>query len=197
MLRADTATARQCRRDPGRRRAAGAAAQSRPRRRLRGHPVRTRLRTDMVDHSVAGRALTPVTAQVEPGRLRFFRETTGERNPVYSNADAARAAGYAAVPVPPTYLFCLEMMDAEQAFEFLDILGADLSQVLHGEQRFTYRAPVMVGDTLRFEPRIASVTDKKGGAMTLAVVETRVTNQHGVHVADCSRTVVVLNKVAA
>ncbi len=33
--------------------------------------------------------------------------------------------------------------------------------------------------------------------MTLAVVETRVTNQHGVHVADCARTVVVLNKVAA
>ena len=38
------------------------------------------------------------------------------------------------------------------------------SSVLHGEQRFTYRAPVMVGDTLRFEPRIASITDKKGGA---------------------------------
>jgi acyl dehydratase len=89
------------------------------------------------------------------------------------------------------------MMDAEQAFEFLDVLGADLAQVLHGEQRFAYRAPVMVGDTLLFEPRIAGVTDKKGGAMTLAVVETRVTNQHGVHVADCSRTVVVLNKVAA
>ena len=71
---------------------------------------------------------------------------------------------------------------------------ADLAQVLHGEQRFAYRAPVMVGDTLRFEPRIAGITDKKGGAMTLAVVETRVTNQHGVHVADCTRTVVVLNK---
>jgi acyl dehydratase len=89
------------------------------------------------------------------------------------------------------------MMDAEQPLEFLTVLGADLAQLLHGEQRFTYRAPVMVGDTLRFEPHIASITDKKGGAMTLAVVETRVTNQHGVHVADCSRTVVVLNKVAA
>lgn len=151
----------------------------------------------MVDHSVVGRRLTPVTAQVEPGRLRFFRETLGESNPVYNDDAVAKAAGYAATPVPPTYLFCLEMMDAEQAFEFLDVLGADLKQVLHGEQRFTYHAPVMVGDTLRFEPRIGSITDKKGGAMTLAVVETRVTNQHGVHVADCSRTVVVLNKVAA
>jgi acyl dehydratase len=151
----------------------------------------------MVDHSAVGRRLTPVTAHVEPGRLRFFRETIGESNPVYNDTAAAQAAGFAAIPVPPTYLFCLEMMDAEQAFEFLDVIGADLAQILHGEQRFTYRAPVMLGDTLLFEPRIAAITDKKGGAMTLAVVETKVTNQHGVHVADCARTVVILNKVAA
>lgn len=151
----------------------------------------------MVDHSAVGRRLASVTARVEPGRLRFFRETLGETNPLYSDDDAAKAVGYAGTPVPPTYLFCLEMMDAAQAFEFLDVLGADLSQILHGEQRFTYKAPVLVGDTLLFEPRIAAITDKKGGAMTLAVVETRVTNQHGVHVADCARTVVILNKVAA
>lgn len=151
----------------------------------------------MVNHSAVGRRLSPVTAQVEPGRLRFFRETLGESNPVYTDAAVAKAAGFDATPVPPTYLFCLEMMDAKQAFEFLDVLGADLAQILHGEQRFTYKALVTVGDTLLFEPRIASVTDKKGGAMTLAVVETRVTNQHGVHVADCARTVVILNKVAA
>ncbi len=102
----------------------------------------------MVDHSAVGRRLAPVTAHVEPGRLRFFRETLGESNPVYNDAAAAKAAGYAATPVPPTYLFCLEMMDAEQAFEFLTVLGADLAQVLHGEQRFAYKAPVMVGDTL-------------------------------------------------
>jgi len=151
----------------------------------------------MVDHSAVGRRLASVTARVEPGQLRFFRATLGEANPVYSDAEAAKAAGYAATPVPPTYLFCLEMMGSEHAFEFLDIIGADLSQILHGEQRFSYKAPVMLGDTLRFEPRIAAITDKKGGAMTLAVIETRVTNQHGAHVADCARTVVILNKVAA
>ena len=69
---------------PGRWRAPGAAAQPRSRRRLRRHPLRTRLRPDMVDHSVVGRSLAPVTAHVEPGRLRFFRETLGERNPVYT-----------------------------------------------------------------------------------------------------------------
>lgn len=65
--------------------------------------------------------------------------------------------------------------------------------MLHGEQSFLYRAPVVVGDTLTFSSRVTSVTDKKGGAMTLIVVETAVTNQDGIHVADVSRTIVVRN----
>lgn len=139
----------------------------------------------MVDQSAVGRSFTPVTARVEPGRLRFFLNTLGEENPVYRNGDAP--------PVPPTYLFCLEMMDATEPFEFLNALGIDLARVLHGEQRFDYHAPVLVGDTLTFRPKVTSVTDKKGGAMTLIVVETAITNQDGVHVADAARTIVVRN----
>jgi acyl dehydratase len=147
----------------------------------------------MVDQSAVGRAFTPVIARVEPGRLRFFLDTIGETNPLYRDESAVRAVGYAAAPVPPTYLFCLEMMDAVEPFEFLAALDIDLARVLHGEQRFDYHAPVAVGDTVTFKPRVTSVTEKKGGAMTLVVVETEVTNQHGTHVADISRTVVVRN----
>jgi len=147
----------------------------------------------MVDRSAIGRSFTPVTARVEPGRLRYFLNTLGEQNPVYRDEAAARAAGYSATPVPPTYLFCLELMDAERPFEFLTELNIDLARVLHGEQRFSYHAPVVVGDTLTFRSRVTDVTDKKGGAMTMVVVETAVTNQHGAHVADTARTIVVRN----
>jgi N-terminal half of MaoC dehydratase len=147
----------------------------------------------MVDQSAVGRSFTPVTARVEPGRLRYFLDTLKETNPVYREDEPARAQGYAAQPVPPTYLFCLEMMDATTPFEFMTSLDIDIARVLHGEQSFLYHAPVVVGDTLTFKPRVASVTDKKGGAMTLIVVETPVTNQHGVVVAETSRTIVVRN----
>lgn len=147
----------------------------------------------MVDQSAVGHRFTPVTAHVEPGRLRYFFETLGESNPVYRDAAAAKAAGYKGIPIPPTYLFCLEMLDNEKPFEFLTSLDIDLGKVLHGEQSFTYHAPVVVGDTLTFSPRVTGVTDKKGGAMTLIVVETAVTNQDGVHVADTARTIVVRN----
>lgn len=151
----------------------------------------------MVDQSAVGRSFAPVTARVEPGRLRYFLNTLAEQNPVYRDEQAARAHGYAGTPVPPTYLFCLEMMDNERPFEFLTELKIDLARVLHGEQRFTYHAPVVVGDTLTFKSRVTGVTDKKGGAMTMVAVETEVTNQDGVRVADTARTIVVRNQELA
>lgn len=147
----------------------------------------------MLDQSAVGRCFTPVTAHVEPGRLRFFLDTIGETNPIYRDEAAARAAGYKTTPVPPTYLFCLEMMDAAEPFEYLTALGIDLNRVLHGEQRFDYHAPVVLGDTLTFNPRVTGVAEKKGGAMTLLVVEAEVTNQEGVRVANAVRTIVVRN----
>ncbi len=47
----------------------------------------------MVDQSAVGRSFTPVTAHVEPGRLRYFFDTLKETNPVYRDAEAARAQG--------------------------------------------------------------------------------------------------------
>jgi len=151
----------------------------------------------MVDRSAIGRGFTPVKARVEPGRLRYFFDTLGETNPVYRDADAARAAGYAAIPIPPTYLFCLEMMDAERPFEFLDALDIDIARVLHGEQHFSYHAPVVVGDTLTFTSRVSDVADKKGGALTIINVTTDVTNQDGRKVAETVRAIVVRNAAAS
>jgi acyl dehydratase len=147
----------------------------------------------MVDQSAVGRSFTPVTARVEPGRLRYFVNTIGERNPIYRDAQVAGTEGYSAIPAPPTYLFCLEMLDSDNPFEFLTELEINLTRILHGEQSFTYHAPVVVGDTITFRSRVTGVTDKKGGAMTMVVLVTEVTNQHGVRVAETARTVVVLN----
>lgn len=151
----------------------------------------------MVDRSAVGHCFAPVSARVEHGRLRYFLNTLGEQNLVYRDAEAARAAGFAGTPAPPTYLFCLEMLDADDPFEMFEVLDIDLARVLHGEQSFVYHAPVLLGDTLTFRPRVAGVTEKKGGALTLIVIACEVTNQDGVHVADVSRTIVVRNEVAA
>jgi acyl dehydratase len=147
----------------------------------------------MVDASAIGMTFEPTHARVEPGRLRFFLDTLGETNPVYRDREAAKQAGFVERPIPPTYLICLELMDSEKPFEMLDTLKIDISHVLHGEQRFSYRAPVCVDDELTFRSSVTDVQQKKGGALTIVDVTTRVANQHGETVADCVRVLVVRN----
>jgi acyl dehydratase len=147
----------------------------------------------MVDASAIGMTFEPTHARVEPGRLRFFLDTLGETNPVYRDREAAKQAGFAERPVPPTYLICLELMDSEKPFEILEALKIDISRVLHGEQRFSYRAPVCVGDELTFRSSITDVQQKKGGALTIVDVTTHVVNRRGETVADCVRVLVVRN----
>jgi acyl dehydratase len=147
----------------------------------------------MVDSSAIGMAFPVSHARVEPGRLKFFLETLGEANPIYVDEKAAKEAGFAKRPIPPTYLFCLEFLDGDDPLKVFEALRIDIARVLHGEQKFIYRTPVYVGDELTFRSTVTGVQDKKGGALTLVDVATAVANQHGETVADCVRVVVVRN----
>lgn len=146
----------------------------------------------MIDKSHIGHALPAFEVEVEQGRLRFFAKATGQTDPVYADEVAARAAGHPGLPVPPTFLFCLEMESPNPA-AMRELLKIDIGRVLHGEQRFDYHAMAYAGDRLRFEPRIADIYDKKNGALEFVVRETRVTNQHGQAVADLRCVTVVRN----
>ena len=146
----------------------------------------------MLDKSFIGHTLPAFNVPVEASRLRFFAKAIGQTDPVYTDDDAARAAGHAALPVPPTYLFCLEM-DGPNPNAVRELLGIDIARILHGEQRFTYHAPCHAGDVLRFEQRIVDIYDKKGGALDFVARETKVSNHRGEHIADLHCVTVVRN----
>ena len=147
----------------------------------------------MVDASVVGLTLPSTHARVEHERLERFLDALGETNPIYRDRAAAEAAGFSDRPIPPTYLFCLPMLESENPFAILQKLEVDLARVLHGEQSFAYRAPVHVGDALSFTPTIVAVREKKGGALTMIDVATRVVNGRGEEVADLVHVIVVRN----
>jgi N-terminal half of MaoC dehydratase len=86
-----------------------------------------------LDTTQSGKTLPPVTMTVDAGRLRFFANAIGETDPVYFDVDAAKAAGHPGLPVPPSFLFGVEL-EGDDPFAFLSALGADLWFVLHGEQ---------------------------------------------------------------
>jgi acyl dehydratase len=144
----------------------------------------------MIDRQYIGHCMPPFSASVERGRLRFFAKAIGESNPVYTDESAARAAGHPGLPVPPTFLFCLEMESPDPA-AIRNLLGLDYRRLLHGEQGFTYHRMAYAGDVLSFEQRIEDIYDKKGGALEFVLRKTRVTNQRNEHVADL-RTVTVM-----
>lgn len=146
----------------------------------------------MIDHQHIGRRFAPTTADVEKGRLRFFAKAIGETDPVYTDEAAAQAAGYASLPVPPTFLFSLEM-EKPDPFAWLGEVGMDIARILHGEQSFTYHRPACAGDTLRFASHIEDIYEKKGGALSFVVKTTQVTNQRGEHVAELRACIVHRN----
>jgi acyl dehydratase len=144
----------------------------------------------MIDRQFIGHTMPAFEVFVEKGRLKFFAKATGQTDPVYTDEAAARAAGHPALPVPPTFLFCLEMESPDPA-AIRNLLGMDYRKLLHGEQGFTFHRMAYAGDVLRFEQRIEDIYDKKGGALEFVLRKTRVSNQRGEHVADL-RAVTVL-----
>lgn len=143
-----------------------------------------------LDTQYIGHRFEPFSAEVEKGRLKFFATAIGQTDPVYSDEAAAKRAGHPGLPVPPTFLFCLEM-ESPNPGALRELLQIPVPKILHGEQRFTYHAMAFAGDTLHFEQRIADIYAKKGGLLEFIVRETRVTNQHGTPVADLHGITVV------
>jgi acyl dehydratase len=146
----------------------------------------------MIDRKHVGKTRGPHTTEVEKGRLRFFAKTIGETNPIYSDERTAKIAGYPSLPAPPTFTFCLEQ-DVPNPLQFLESIGIDMRKVLHGEQSFTYHAPVCAGDKITLETRISDIYEKKGGALEFIVLDTACRNQNGVLVAEQRSVVVVRN----
>ncbi len=135
----------------------------------------------MADTSMIGKSLSPVRYTVERGKIREFVLAIGETNPVYTDAAAAQAAGYADVIAPPTLP---TVFDTWGGFDFPGLcsaLGINPLRLLHGEQEYEYRAPVHPGDVITGVPKLVDVAHRQGssGPLTLITLETQYTNQRG------------------
>jgi len=144
---------------------------------------------------VVGRPTGRSTVTVERGPVTRFAEAVTESSPIYRDVEAARAAGFDGVPVPPTYFFSAAghwgafpeaqpadaQPDSNPTMEIIGQLMANGGMVLHGEQEFTYHRPVVVGETLRSEGKVADLYEKAAGerTMTFLVTETEYRDTEG------------------
>ena len=147
----------------------------------------------MIDRRHIGASGPERVIDVERGLLYLFCQAIGETNPIYLDPEAARKAGYPAIPAPPTYAQCLISLAPKVADLVLSMEGVDLKRMLHGEQAFTYHHPMFVGDQITFQQRIADIYDKKGGALEFVVLETVARNQKGERCVTMLTTAVIRN----
>ena len=146
----------------------------------------------MAATDIVGKVYDPFSVEVEKGRIAFFARSIGATDPIHFDEAAARTAGYRGIVAPPTFGFSIAM-DANQSFMVLDELGIDKTRTVHGEQGFVYYDDICAGDIISGRQRVAESYDKKGGALTFIVTETRLDNQLGQHVCDLRTVIVVRN----
>jgi acyl dehydratase len=101
-----------------------------------------------LDPALVGRSYPP-SAVYEVGRAKIaeFAAAIGDPDPVYRDAEAARAAGHPDVIAPPTFAIVVSLQAAMSVLDDPEV-ALDYSRVVHGEQRFTHHRPIRAGDRL-------------------------------------------------
>jgi acyl dehydratase len=139
-----------------------------------------------------GKPLTPKTAEVTRAKIRELATAIGDNNPIYHDVAAAKAAGYQDLPLPLTFPTTFNFWGRLPAGAEPEDLGMPKVGGLHGEEEYTYLAPIYPGDELTGVNRLVDVAEKQGrsGTMEFGTLETIYTNQHGQEVLKV-RTVVI------
>ena len=147
----------------------------------------------MIDKKHIGYEFLPITVPVEEGRLKFIAKALGETRDIYTDPDAAKAAGLPGLLAPPTLPFMLEI-DALDLVNFMALLGETLEKLLHGEENFSYYAPIYAGEKITVRKTITDIIDKKEGTLQFVISDNTFTNQDGKIVAETRTNYVFRHK---
>lgn len=137
---------------------------------------------------VVGRPTGAAKVLVERGPLEKFAASVHDNNAVYRDESAAEAAGFEAIPAPPTYGFSAMQYWGKFGEDqppdptggtnpLAEIMGGLMAKggiILHGEQEFVYHRPIVAGDVLTCEGKVTDLYSKEsssGKVMTFLVTE--------------------------
>ncbi len=115
-----------------------------------------------IDVSFVGREYAPTPPyRVSREKIREFALAVGDADPAYLDPGVARGLGYADVIAPPTFAIVVTMPAGHQV-TFDPELGLDYSRVVHGEQLFTHRRPLVAGDEVQVVVHVDSIRSAGG-----------------------------------
>ena len=129
-----------------------------------------------LNRSLKGKEYQEVTFEVTRPEVVAFAEAIGEGNPIYRDAEAAKTAGYPEQVAPPTFITRIQIMTSGQVVLDQE-LGLDYTRVVHGEQQYDWRRPLVVGDLVTTTPRLADIYAK--GPNEFLVIEADIKDRSG------------------
>ena len=141
-----------------------------------------------MDTSKIGKSYPAFEYEVGREKIREYANAVGETNPVYTDREAAKAAGFRDVVAPPMFAVVYSagamgpaVLDPELAINFM--------MMLHGSQEFVWSEPVCAGDTITTTATVKDLREEDG--RRFYVFESVSTNQDGKETARGTWTNIV------
>jgi acyl dehydratase len=127
---------------------------------------------------------------VERGAVKKFAEAIGDLHPIYFDEETGRNSRYKYNIAPPTF---------PRTFDYGVIEGLNLPNkgLIHGEQTFHYKRPLVVGEELLCYSEVKKYFEKKGnfGEMGFLVLESFGEDLAGNVIVSSTSTVVISEAV--
>jgi acyl dehydratase len=144
----------------------------------------------MVNPEIIGKTY-PTTDVYIVGREKireFALATFHPENSPSVSLDASKAAGHSDLVAPPTFAIVLQQQSLEMVISDPEA-ELDFSRVVHGDQGFSYRRPIIAGDELTSQLSVESVKELAGNQMISFL--TKIFDSTGDVIAEASSTLVV------
>lgn len=115
--------------------------------------------------SFAGRSY-PATPAYSVGRekIREFAAAVKATHSSHYDTSAAQSLGYADVVAPPTFAVLIAQRAEAQLIEDPEA-GIDFTRVVHADERFIHRRPIVAGDDITTVLNVDAVTERAGISM--------------------------------
>ena len=119
----------------------------------------------MVNPAIEGK-IYPRTSSYLVGRekIREFAKAVFSNDPANLDLEAAIKQGYIDLIAPPTFAVVVQERSLTQVIADKEA-ALDFSRVVHGDQRFIHVRPIVAGDELTSELKVASVKQLAGNSM--------------------------------
>jgi acyl dehydratase len=119
----------------------------------------------MVNPAIEGK-IYPRTSSYLVGRekIREFAKAVFSSDPANLDLEAAIKHGYKDLIAPPTFAVVIQERSLTQVISDKEA-ALDFSRVVHGDQRFIHVRPIVAGDELTSELKVASVKQLAGNSM--------------------------------